>query len=411
MMNQSRLSAGATLPLFVLVLVASCGCGANQYVGREVSGQTAVSLPGELLDELITVRTVEANAKTGLRDVPRTLFYRRDTGKRVEGIRLVIESAFSEGLAVARQEGGGRLGYVDAAGRVALPFRYFTADPFREGRAVVSVLDRHDKVEYGLIDRGAKWIVPAGRYEELGSFREGRCAFRSGDRWGLLDALGREVVPARFADQPRFSGGLAAVRLEDGDLVYVDPDGRVALKAPDGAVEVGDFHDGLALFAAEGARGGDKLFDAPAERRYGFVSIAGTVAVAPQYVQAGEFSEGLAPVSRNAKVPWQDDGDPMKHAFDPGEKDSWGYIDAAGKVAIDFQFNRAGRFSCRLARVRQNGKWGYIDTTGQLVIPARYEWAGDFRNGLAEVWENGQIVIVDRKGATVVTTGLSAATF
>lgn len=389
---------------WLAALCAGCTEDARRLSGTEA--RPALDLGG-----LVMVETVVANPETGLRDRRATLFYDRTTGQRVDGLGLVIESEFSEGLAVARREGQERLGYVDAAGRTAIPFRYYTAEPFHEGRAVVSVVGGDGEPRYALIDRSGNWVVAPGRHEELGAFREGRCAFRSGRRWGLLDALGNEVVPPRFPEAPGFHDGLAAIHDEAGRPAFIDRRGRVSLRAPEGATEVGDFHDGLARFAAVDAgsgEGGSGLFSKP---RYGYITVAGSVAVAAAYAQAGDFSEGLAAVSRNAEVPLRGDDDPVEHAFDSGEKDSWGYIDAAGREAIAPQFNRAGRFSCGLARVRLNGVWGYIDKAGRLVIPPRYQWARDFRDGLAEVWLSGRIVIVDRTGTVVVETGLAAATF
>lgn len=54
------------------------------------------------------------------------------------------------------------------------------------------------------------------------------------------------------------------------------------------------------------------------------------------------------------------------------------------------QYENAGSFSEGLAPVKQNGKWGYIDTEGNVVIPFQYEMAYIFREGLAVVAANPQ---------------------
>ena len=49
------------------------------------------------------------------------------------------------------------------------------------------------------------------------------------------------------------------------------------------------------------------------------------------------------------------------------------------------QYEEAGRFSDGLAAVRKDGKWGYINTAGEVVIPFQYEMAFIFNEGKAIV--------------------------
>jgi len=387
--------------------VAFCnGCAGTKDRLKDDAGRTVN------LSELIMVRSYALNPQSGMCNKDVTLFYNRRTGGAVAGIDMVMEADFSEGLAVAKQRSEGPLGYVDVTGRMVIPFRYFSAEPFREGRAIVSLEGEDGTLKDGLIDRAGRWIVPAGRYEELDLSGEGRCAFRIGKLWGILDANGRQVVPPRFLAPPSFHSGLAAVRDEQGRTAYIDRYGQVRVNVPERTTTIWNFHDGVALLNVRVSPKIDNIFsEEPYVWKFMYISVAGNVVVPPIYAQASDFSEGLAAVSQNAEVLFQDDMDPMEYAFSTGEKDLWGYIDTAGKVTIPFQFNRAGRFSCGVARVRQNGKWGYIDKSGQFIIPPRYSWARNFRRGIAEVWLNGTIVFIDRTGKVIVDTGLPAVTF
>ena len=45
----------------------------------------------------------------------------------------------------------------------------------------------------------------------------------------------------------------------------------------------------------------------------------------------------------------------------------WGYIDPSGKYVINPQFDEAGDFEDGLAPVRIGAKWGYIDKTGKYI--------------------------------------------
>ena len=94
----------------------------------------------------------------------------------------------------------------------------------------------------------------------------------------------------------------------------------------------------------------------------------------------------------------------MYHTFSEGmlrfrQDRRFGYIDTNGNVVIAPRFLEAGQFSEGLARVyvgghyglRRNGfgrgvsggKWGYIDTTGKMVIEPRFDHAHDFADALA----------------------------
>ncbi|MGN1002911.1 MAG: WG repeat-containing protein [Oscillospiraceae bacterium] len=60
------------------------------------------------------------------------------------------------------------------------------------------------------------------------------------------------------------------------------------------------------------------------------------------------------------------------------------------------QYEEAGQFSDGLAAVKMNGKWGYINTQGEVVIPFQYEMAFMFSEGKAVVckqasFDNGDL--------------------
>jgi hypothetical protein len=72
-----------------------------------------------------------------------------------------------------------------------------------------------------------------------------------------------------------------------------------------------------------------------------------------------------------------------------------GFKDLTGKVVIPPQFDEARDFSEGLAPIRINRKWGYIDSKGKTVIPSKYYRARGFSEGLAAVniggkWDYGK---------------------
>jgi hypothetical protein len=100
--------------------------------------------------------------------------------------------------------------------------------------------------------------------------------------------------------------------------------------------------------AANSNQGHVRLFTVPVGGKYGYIDKTGKLAIAPQFYEADDFSEGLAAVEID---------------------DSWGYIDKTGKVVITPQFDDAFGFSGGLAWVSISGKGkrGYIDKTGKFV--------------------------------------------
>lgn len=403
----------------ILVLFAAlcCGCSDTTAHRRGVDA----GLPINLRD-LVMIYEVGKDPISGIHNRQVFHFHSRETGDAVNVGDLIIRgddgtvivgNAFSEGLAVASY-GRGIFGYVDVTGRMVIPFKFTDADQFRGGRARVVFKNEDDEEQAGLIDRSGKWVVPPGRYDDLGQFREGCCAFRVGKKWGLLDAAGKEVVAPRFANPPTLHCGLAAITSEDGAPSYIDRHGQVKVRGPAKAITGYDFHDGVAWFTAGGPQRGDEDFSElfpEAEALYGLISLTGHVIVPPTYTRVDSFSEGLAVVSRDAEIRFRDDREPMEFYFEGSKEGPWGYIDVTGAVVIPLRFERAGRFSCGLARVRQDGKWGYIDKSGDWVIRPRFSWARDFRDGIAEVWYQDKTLFIDRTGATVIDAKSPAVTF
>jgi hypothetical protein len=102
--------------------------------------------------------------------------------------------------------------------------------------------------------------------------------------------------------------------------------------------------------------------------RFGYLNAAGQVAIPPDFTEAATFSEGLALVR-------------------VGEVLS--YIDVSGKPVLAIDFDDAGSFSQGLAPVLSGEQWGYVDREGRLVIKPRFQDADSFAGGYALVKEGG----------------------
>lgn len=114
----------------------------------------------------------------------------------------------------------------------------------------------------------------------------------------------------------------------------------------------------------------------------------GKVALTPQFIFAGPFSEDLAVAAV---------GNHMLTA-------KYGFINEKGKWVIPPSFGAADQFSEGKARVQQQGKWGYIRKDGQWAIQPQFYLCYEFQEGMAPAAAKaGQWGIIDSTGKFLVT--------
>jgi len=285
---------------------------------------------------------------------------------------------FSEGMAAVEifAEGDWEwepdhiLGYMNSQGEIVIPieyrhvpemYAYLGAPPFSDGLVIVHSLD-HDGV--GIFDLDGRLVVPF-QHDWGWTFSEGRAIISN---WELgtsvIDSTGEIVVPfGRYSVISDFSEGLAAVN-------------------------AGDWNVG----------------------RWGFIDRAGDELIPAEFQEAGNFSEGLAPVMRN---------------------NQWGFIDANGEVIIPFQFDsyivmgmwedeavppgffegRAAIWQVELVPNHFGGgyfpsrRWGFIDRENNAVSPFAFDWVTNFSEGRAVVHDQQGMGVIDLGGALVVPFG------
>jgi hypothetical protein len=134
--------------------------------------------------------------------------------------------------------------------------------------------------------------------------------------------------------------------------------GRVVVQPtlPNGGTSGGAFHEGLVAVKDD--------------QGYRYMDPSGAIIFRTDAWLTRDFSEGLAPASRDAK---------SAH---------WGFIDRTGRFAIAPQYDGVDSFSEGLARVSVSsevGSTGYVDRRGNFEIPARLSYGSSFHEGLAAV--------------------------
>ncbi len=174
----------------------------------------------------------------------------------------------------------------------------------------------------------ADFLIRSDTFDELTLSSGGYLFARSGEKWGVLQENNAK-------SSPDAEGSIAAFRFDE-----------VALNALDEP-----FAGGLAA-----VRYGERWY---------FVNTAGGNAV------PGSFAGARAP---------EDAKGYLAVANDEG---LWGFVDRAGNVVIDYQYDDARSFSQNVAAVKRGSDWFYISVDNTPVIESVFYEAGAFHGGAA----------------------------
>ena len=105
---------------------------------------------------------------------------------------------------------------------------------------------------------------------------------------------------------------------------------------------------------------------------YGYIDLKGEEVVPCKYINARDFSGGLASVSIGIIE--------TNGSFNFPKDEKFGVIDKKGNIIADFQFEEIGPYKYKIARSKDllTHKWGWIDSYGKWKILPKYSSAQDF---------------------------------
>jgi hypothetical protein len=318
-------------------------------------------------------------------------------------------------------------GYIDETGRIRIAPQFDSAGDFRDERALVSV---QGKPRY--IDTAGR-LIHAPPFDVGGEFNEGLAPINVGQeripnigliakpgRWGYIDRAGRLAIPMTFQLADEFHEGLAAAHR--GKLSgFIDHAGRFRFLAP---FDVSwGFSEGVVLVKSNLKmiyldRAGHRLPTPPLDPNYaghsfheglaavqirdkwGFMDRRGRLVIPAEFIDAGDFSEGLAavelPIDQSRETPCKVD---ETSSYTVAKK--FGYIDRAGRLVIAPQWEYAGPFVAGLAAVSACYRASFIDRSGRTVLKTEFESASAFRGPLAWVSVGATHGYIDRTGKVV----------
>lgn len=207
------------------------------------------------------------------------------------------------GLFIARKRGENVSKFLDKNSNVVLEGDYLTG-AFNDGLSKVGF---H---KFGYMDASGKLVIDK-IYDNAADFKHGFAEVSKGEKWGVIDVSGKEVVPVKF-DHLTISGA---------DLVMVEKYKR----HPNGVV---------------------------ASRKFGFVDMSGKFVIDFKFDDANIFIDGLAVVAKRGK---------------------YGLIDKRGNVVIPLEYEAIAKFDGDIAWVKKGAKQGFIDKNNKVIIPIIYD--------------------------------------
>ena len=295
-------------------------------------------------------------------------------------------------------------GYFDTTGKVAIESQFEWAGPFSEGLAIV---EKKTKEGYksGYINTGGK-IVINYQFTDAKNFSDNVALVQKKGKWFYIDKTGKMVIDDQFDKAGEFFKDTAFVQ-KNGKWFYIDKTGKVILEPLKDDPENQKLILGLDSYC-DGQIGIRLLVDESHPAWYtqngkginnfrdGLLDKTGKWLVKPQFIQMGEFVDGLAMVTAlDGKV---------------------GFIDQSGAVVIPHQYDKAYDFQGGLAAVSIGSQMGFINKTGDLILPLKdYQvpncWPIGFSEGLTPSYNSKTNLCgyMDTNGKIVIEQKFSSA--
>ncbi len=346
-----------------------------------------------------------------------------------------VLGSFSEGLVQVYVDGpagyNSHFDFVNTKGEFISDVPYISAQPFKNGRAIVARENKNRKsgdlqfFKYGLINKEGREIVLA-QYACLeespipGIYFYGKTAasISNCNGYGLMDSMGKELTPPVYSSFTKLNDTTflckEAGRYESlNKYLLLTTQGKNLLSlnhskkyfemagtdtllvlysetTSSTAISIYNIHSGL---LKENTFKGYTLFKKQRllliedwEYTSGVLMTTDGKIILDK-IQTHSFRGDS---SMKGQIPF------ILVSTDRNEDFKMFNINTRKIMVNDYGFKNernpyySAQFTEGLLPIRQKGKWGYIDTTGKLKLPALYESANNFHNGWAVVGKIGK---------------------
>lgn len=264
---------------------------------------------------------------------------------------------------------------------------YFNSDDRLVSRTIPKNISFHNYVklrsqqkELGVITPELDKYVPQ-KYQRAWLLSPSLIKVQKGNRLGVIDTNGIEIVPVRYKTIERLSNNLTRTPLLN-DLFKVSHQKehheniKWKLIYSSGEVFSNQLFEEAYSFTPE-------LIYVNRKGKYGLLDMNGHYVIPPKYDQLKKFSVKTLLV----------------------KKDNFFYLtDFNGELVsshrfryIDYIINHLG-----IARAQIEGKWGWFNSTGDIVIAPVYDELLYFKDGICSAKKNGRWGAIDMHGNTIV---------
>lgn len=293
---------------------------------------------------------------------------------------------------------------------------YYTYSDFHHGIAEVSTSSGY----FGFIDMNGKEVVPCKftllLYKDgFYMFSTGRSVRYNDRKWGVLDSLGREIIPEEYVDMDVFPAlRMIRMKTDNNHYAYYTFEGNSCLPfdrmSDDFIVGFGDFFDkignyksGKVFYRTVGSWTPGATLD-PRYEHVGLVDSMGTEVIPQRFRAFSNYSDGLVVTwsgrfvgvwdilnsreilpPKYASIETNDDYfyKPIlfedKYFIAENDNGDRGVFDRTGKQIIPFKYS-ALKFVNGLIHATRGGEQGVLDYEGNEVLPFRYEEVKIFKN-------------------------------
>lgn len=247
-------------------------------------------------------------------------------------------------------------------------------------------------------------VIAPNIYRFVDRFRDGYCkVLLDYGQCGLIDSTGRQIVPCIYDNTSFPAEGRVQVE-KNGLCGYTDLNGNLIV--PLQYVKAGDFHEGCApvasmvdsffLFATFIDTLGRQLFPLIYEDVTPFIDGLASVKKYQSWGLMDHSGRIVLPTIYETIIPL---GDSL---FFAGDQNGLALFNYRLKPLTPFVYSWVGTYSDRRVSVMRNGKYGFLDPTGFEIVPCIYDETGDFSYGRTMVRLANRYGIVDTMGYTIL---------
>lgn len=263
-------------------------------------------------------------------------------------------------------------GIVDMNGTELAECKYSEVHPYSEDGYALVLRENHT---YAYLDRdGLARKAPDEEYSDLGLLNDDRTPACKNGKYGFLDENMEEKTDFAWDMVSSVSNRLAAAE-KKGKWAIINRNGK----------EKTDYIYEDVIMDENGICSNQKVFIVKEKGSYHIVSAKGKNIGEESFDAAKAFTQdGYAAVRKNGK---------------------WGFLDAEGKLVIDYQYDDAFSFSNGYAAVKEGDAWGYIDTENIIAIKPDFAFATSLStegtaavklvNEEGEIWQLIQLSIFE----------------